>query len=151
MYKGNREAGVDYFDDISNRMADGVFAGQGVDDFEGVKEQINADGLEVKLNCRRCGKTAAVTLEWNELYVVGTNGAGKSLLLPPGWQYSPNNSACYPANLPCSKCAAPLCPQVTPDDARKRVEDAVSQGVVSLPQVQQWQASVGQYRRQSGG
>jgi hypothetical protein len=150
-HKGARHEGGDYFDDIVEREDAGVFGGLGVEDYEGVKESIKDDGIQVRMNCRVCGKEHDVTLEWKELFIVGTNGPGVTLVAPPGWTYSDNNGKLYPANIPCSKCHSPLCPMVTPDEARQRVNDAVSRGVVQVGAVQQWSQQVNMYRQQQGG
>lgn len=152
MFKGARVQGGDYFDDVfrGNDKA-GVFEGIGVDDYENVKETVDQDGLQVRMNCRVCNQAANVTLEWMELYIVGSNGQGLSLLVPTGWAYSPNNASLYPANIPCGKCRAPLCPQITPDEARSRVNDALGRGLIDQAQVRQWQAACAGYRQQQGG
>lgn len=151
MFNGARHQGGDYFDDIANREDAGVFGGLGVEDYEGTKESISSDGLEVKMNCRSCGKEHKVTLEWMELYICGTNMPGAALLKPRGWEYSSNNSKLYPMNVPCSKCGERLCPQVTPDEARQRVNDAVSQGLVPMQALAGWKHQVDMVRGQQGG
>jgi len=150
MFKGARVQGGDYFDDKLTEDAGGVFAGLGIDDYEGVKEQVSPDGLTIRMNCRACNKPREVTLDWKELTIVGSNGPGKSLVMPPGWDYSRNNAKLYPANIPCN-CGAALCPQITPDEAKQRVVDAVSQGLVQPAQVQAWVQQVDLYRQQGGG
>ncbi len=77
------------------------------------------------------------------VYVVGVPGAGKSSIVRHA------THALYPANVPCN-CGAPLCPQITPDEARERVNQAVQQGLVSRPALQQWANQVTQYRQQHG-
>jgi hypothetical protein len=149
-FAGKREDGVDYFDDITSRDDAGIYAGSGIDDYEGLKESVNQDGVQVRMNCRRCGKAHAVTIEWQELYLVGSNGPGKSLLMPRGWQYSPNNHKLYPMNVPCSKCQEPLCPQFTPEEARNRVTDALHRGLIQPQLAQQWQQEVASVRAQGG-
>ncbi len=150
MHKGARVNGADYFDDIAQREDAGVFGGLGVEDYEGVKESIDESGLVIRMNCRSCGKQHDVTLEWKELFMVGSNGPGLSPLMPPGWQYSDNNGKLYPANIPCSKCSNLLCPQVTPDEARDRVNDAVSRGMVPIQALAGWKHQVDMYRSQRG-
>ena len=149
-HKGARVEGGDYFEDFErgNKESGGILSGLGQDDFEEVQESVASDGLQVKMNCRKCGKQHIVTLEWEELYVVGTNGPGVAPLLPTGWQYSENNGRCYPATIHCSKCGeeGALCPQVTPDEARDRVNDAVGRGAVQMGQIQMWKQRVDQHR-----
>lgn len=153
MFKGSRDPGVDYFDDVLRKDDAGVFGGLGIEDYDGLKEEISPEGLKIRMNCRSCGKEHDVTLEWQELYIAGTNGLpGASLLLPNGWQYSQNNGKLYPANIKCSKCPDGfLCPQITPDEARARVNDALSQNLIDPNLLAQWKQQVTMYRQQRGG
>jgi len=151
VFRGQREQGVDYFDDVTgNNDKAGVFEGAGIDDYEGVKETVSPDGVKVRMNCRKCNQAHEVTLEWQELFVVGSNGPGRSLLTPTGWQYSQNNGTLYPTTVTCRKCREPLCPQVTPDEARSRVNDAVSRSLIPMGAVQQWNDQVTAWRSQAG-
>lgn len=148
-FGGQRERGVDYFDDIlGNNDKAGVFEGGGVEDYEGLKETVDSEGLRIRINCRRCNLPHDLTLEWKELFIVGSNGPGKALLKPRGWQYSENNGSLYPADVLCGKCRAPLCPQVTPDEARQRVNDAISRNLVSMGDATQWATEVQSWRGQ---
>lgn len=140
MYKGARHENGDYFDDVMQRQ-EGIHAGMGMDDYEGIKEQIGKDGLAIKMSCRVCNREHSVTLEWPELFIVGLNGSDQPLRLPNGWAYSSANAACYP-NLPCAKCGSPLCPMVTPDEARRHMNTAVSRGFVSQQQVGAWKQHI---------
>jgi hypothetical protein len=151
MHKGARVNGGDYFDDIAQREDAGVFGGLGVEDYEGIKESISPDGLVIRMNCRVCGKQHDVTLEWEELFVVGSNGPGLSPMMPPGWTYSENNAKLYPTNIPCSKCGDKLCPQVTPDEARERVNDAVQRSMIPQQALAGWRHQVAMYRGRQGG
>jgi hypothetical protein len=151
MFSGKRDEGVDYFDDVMKRDDAGIYSGAGHEDYEGIQESVSADGVQILMNCRRCGKRHAVTIEWQELFVVGSNGPGKSLMTPRGWTYSPNNQKLYPMNVPCAKCQEPLCPQFTPDEARSRVNDAAHRGLIPMNLIQQWQAEVNSYRASQGG
>jgi len=150
MFKGARVEAGEYFDEIMKKDAGGVFEGLGIDDYEGVKETVNGDGLQIRMNCRQCNKQHDVTLEWQELFLVASNTPGRSPILPNGWAYSQNNGKVYPANIPCSKCGQPLCPQVTPDEARERVNQGVSQGLIPPQSIQQWGQQVALYRQQHG-
>jgi hypothetical protein len=150
MHKGARVQGADYFDDIGQREDAGVFGGLGVEDYEGIKESIDTDGLVIRMNCRRCNKSHDVTLEWQELFIVGSNGPGLAPMWPPGWAYSENNAKLYPTNIPCSKCQELLCPMVTPDEARERVNDAVARGMIPMQALAAWKHQVAMYRGQRG-
>jgi RNase P subunit RPR2 len=148
-FRGKREPGIDYFDDFTeNNEKAGVFEGTGFDDYEGVKESVSPEGVKVRMSCRKCGQAHELTLEWQELFVVGSNGPGKALLKPRGWEYSENNGALFPTHVFCKKCREPLCPQVTPDEARARVNDAISRNLVPMGQAHQWQAEVASWRGQ---
>jgi len=149
MFKGSRVEEADYFDDVLTKDAGGVFEGLGIDDYESVRESVSADGLKISMNCRKCNKPRDVTLDWQELFLVGSNGPGLTLLKPNGWEYSQNNGKLYPATVQCS-CGGPLCPQITPDEARERVNQAVQQGLVSRQSLQQWGNQVALYRQQHG-
>jgi len=149
-HKGHRVEGADYFDDLAQRQDAGVFGGLGIEDYESVTESMSPDGLVIRMNCRNCGKQHDVTLEWSELFVCGTNAPGLPLLKPRGWEYSQNNAKLYPDNIPCSKCGEKLCPQITPDEARQRVNDAVQRGLVPMQAVAGWKHQVDMLRSQHG-
>lgn len=145
MHQGKREAGVDYFDDVLSETG-GIHEGGGLSDFEDVKEKIVADGLQLQMKCRLCGKAHNVVLEWEELFVVGSNGPGASPLLPANWQYSNNNQDAYTA-IQCSRCHGPgLSPHVTPDEARKIVNQGVSRGFVPPQAVNAWKQRIAMAR-----
>jgi hypothetical protein len=149
-FTGARVDGAEYFDDIADRNDAGIYAGAGVDDYEGLKETVGPEGMQITMNCRKCNKQHQVTLEWQELFLVGNNGPGKSPLVPTGWAYSPNNHDLYPKTVRCSKCAEPLCPHVTPQEARDRVNDAASRGLIPREALAQWTGQVNAYRAQNG-
>lgn len=151
VHRGSRVDGGEYFDDILGRNDDaGVFSGLGIDDYENTKETVGQEGLKVQINCRKCNQRHEIVLEWQELFVVGSNGVGKSLLKPNGWEYSENNGKLYPAHVPCKKCREPLCPQVSPDEARQLVNDAISRNLVSMEAVGHWSNQVQAYRARGG-
>jgi len=143
LHNGARVEGADMFDDFSdtaNREGGGVFGGSlGLAEFEGVKQRTEAQGLMVEISCRKCGARANMTIEWEELYVIGSNGHDVKPLLPRGWQYSPNNAACYPGQCRCG-CGANICPMVTPDEAREQVMIAAQLGYITRNQSQLWRA-----------
>ncbi len=152
VFRGARVDGAEYFDDITGQNEDaGVFAGLGSDDYENTKETVGNEGLKVQMNCRVCNQRHEIVLEWQELFIVGSNGPGRSLLKPTGWEYSENNAKLYPANVPCKKCNAPICPQVSPDEARQLVNDAVSRNLVSSEAAAHWNQQVQSVRASRGG
>lgn len=152
VFRGPRDPGVDYFDDYTGGTNDdgGVFEGGGIKDYENLRESVGPDGVKIRINCRKCNKGHDLTIEWQELFVVGSNGPGKTMLPPSGWQYSENNGTLYPANVHCSKCREPLCPQVTPDEARQRVNDAVSRNLIPMGQAKAWADEVSAWRARNG-
>src|SRR5260221_2529840 len=148
MDKGPRVAGSDYFADVMKRQ-DGIFAGLGQDQYEGIRDEMAADGVNVTMSCRKCGKPRIVTLEWKELVIASMNGPNVPLLLPAGWHYSKENGALYPALQCCSERGdthGMLCPMVTPDEARKYVNDAVTAGLLPAGAVQQWAQQISLHR-----
>lgn len=148
MYKGPREEGVDYFDDVlgDNDQA-GVLEGGGLKDYDRMREQITPEGVSIEMQCRLCGKRATVTMEWFELFVCGTNDAGMPLLMPRGWQYSQNNNTLYCA-IKCRNCSEGYyAVHVTPDEARKYVNSAASRGFVNQGHAQQWKAATDMARQ----
>lgn len=145
MFRGKREAGVDYFDDVLGEVG-GIHEGIGLDDFEGVREKLVPEGLELFMKCKLCGKDHRVILEWEELFVVGSNTPGLPPILPPGWQYSSVNQDAYNA-MSCGKCRGPgVAPHVTPEEARRLVNQGVSRGLVSPQALQMWKQRVAQAR-----
>ena len=141
MFKGKREDGVDYFDDILTEQG-GIHEGRALGEFEGIKEQITPEGLKVTTSCRLCGKKHDVWLDWKELYVVGANGLGAPPLLPEGWDYSENNSDAF-VQLRCSKCNQPgISVHMTPEEARQAVNTAQSRGFIQQQQAAQWRQQV---------
>ena len=149
-FRGARVEGGEYFDDILGADAGGIYDGHGLDDYEGMHETVTPQGVRIRMNCRKCGQQHDVTLDWKELYLVGSNGPGKALLKPRGWEYSPNNGSLYPATVLCSKCRDPLCPQVTPDEAQSRVRDAISRNLIPMGEAQLWQNEVAAWRQANG-
>lgn len=145
MFRGKREQGVDYFDDVLSETG-GIHEGGGLEDFEGVKEKLVTDGLQLQMKCRLCGKAHNVVLEWEELFVVGSNAVGQPPLLPQNWQYSTNNQDAY-TQIQCSRCHNPgLAPHVTPEEARKIVNQGVSRGLVNPQAVNAWKQRVAMAR-----
>jgi hypothetical protein len=134
MWRGPREQGIDYFDDILSGSEGGIHGGAGLSDFDALREKYTADGLAVTLNCKFCGKAHQITLEWPELYIIGLNRAGRPVALPPKWAYSNNNQSAF-VELKCSRCHhAGLAVHVTPDEARRHIQTGMDAGHLS-PQV----------------
>ena len=137
---------ADEYDEFSDILGDndegGVFAGSGHKNFENVRQTTQADGVKVELQCRSCGKPAAVVMEWPELFIIGTNGPNVPVLLPPGYQLSQNNKSVFTA-VNCPKCSKPsLAVHVTPDEAARHVNTAMKMGLMNPAQVEQLKAFV---------
>lgn len=145
-HRGSRIDQADYFDDVLSGSVGGIYEGGGLGAYEGIQEQVAKNGIDIKMSCRACNKEHVVTVEWHELHAIGSNGPGVAPLIPAGWQYSQNTGAVYPANIGCSGCRAPLCPQLTPDEARIRVNDAASRGLIGPQQLAAWDQMVRQHR-----
>ncbi len=158
MHNGKRIEGGEYFDDVLERGGvggmghAGILQSAGLDDYDNVAESIQQDGLAVKINCRRCGSSRGITLEWPELYQVGSNVPGTAPLLPKGWQFSRNNGTAVFMH-PCPSCSNPngLAIHLTPEEARRHVTSAVDAGLVSKPAVQAWGQAVARLRSQYRG
>jgi ribosomal protein S27E len=125
---------TDEFADYLNDTNCGVLEGNGRQDFDKVRQQTKPEGLEAQVQCRFCGTGVGIVLEWPELYTIASNGPGKSLLLPPNWQYSNNNKSVF-FQTNCHKCANPgFAVHVTPDEAARHVKTALQMGLLQ-PQV----------------
>jgi len=119
----------------------GILGGNALQQYEGLRETMEADGVKVGISCRWCGKPSVITLEWPELFVVGANGPNRQVIAPPGWQFSPNNLTMYVA-LACQQCnnngnpkeTPGLAVHVTPDEARKYFTTATTRGFVTPQQ-----------------
>jgi len=150
-WRGAREQNVDYFDDIlGDNKNTGVFDGMGIDDYDRVKQEIAPDGVHVGLNCRVCNKRSRVTVSWEELFYVGSNGGGQPLVLPAGWFKSDENMDCY-VQLQCGRCHnMGFAPHFTPDEARGLIKQAANSGFVTPQQVAQWKQKIAMYRGAAG-
>ena len=136
-----REPNVDYFDDFLSETG-GIHGGRALDALETVSESITRDGLNVKVTCSLCGREHMVTLEWEELFVVGNNGPGRPPILPANWHYSQNNQDAY-VQLRCSSCNGPgIAVHELPADAQEACMTARRRGYISDAQIAQWQQSL---------
>jgi hypothetical protein len=98
---------------------------------------LNDDGLVVGTTCARCHKSVSVTLEYHELYDVGTNGPGATLAIPPGWE-SRNQGDFYPTTINCPACSAMLTPAITSEAARESLVAALAKGLLPSGQIERW-------------
>jgi len=147
MYKGSREQGVDYFDDVlGNNDEAGILKGQGLADFDSVKEQITPEGVAVsQLSCHSCGTKKNITISWEELFYVSQNRPGGPLMLPEGWSRSERNMSCY-IQMKCPKCGeAGFAVHYTPDEARNRLRQASDAGFIDQAMVTEWAQKIAMY------
>jgi hypothetical protein len=148
MYRGAREQGVDYFDDVlGNNQEAGVLGGAGLDFQDRVTEKITPEGVVIEqLCCRQCGRQRNMTIPYQELYFVAHNGPGKPLILPQGWFRSEVNMTCYVA-VPCGACGAPegYAVHYAPEEAAKLVGQAQRSGFIPPQTMAQWQQTLASY------
>ncbi len=154
-FKGQRIAGVDYFDDIMGdnsipAIFDTDLGGGGMRDYEKVSATPNAQGIEVNMHCRACPMPAKIDIDWAELFLVAM--APRSGVLPDGWRRSEANAAAYP-DLRCN-CGAVCAPIISPDWAQKQIDAALRGGLLNIqvlqnnPQVRQVQGLLNQQAAQ---
>lgn len=158
MHKGKRVQGAEYFDDIVERGGvggvgnAGILQSAGLDDYDGVSEKVQPDGVAIEINCRFCNSKRGIVLEWPELYQVGSNVPGAPPLLPPGWRFSQNNgTAAFIHQCPACSQREGLAIHMTPEEARRHVTSAVEAGIISKPAVQAWGQQVARLRGQYRG
>lgn len=158
MNPGVRSEGADYFDDVleaeESAGAGGILDSAGLRDYDRVRSAVRRDGLEVRMNCRHCNSTRDVTIVWQELMQVAGNSQGAPPVLPQNWRYSPNNQTAYEP-IACPKCGKPegFAVHLTPEEARKHVNQGVTAGYVNphhAAQVHQQVAAM-QAQRSRGG
>lgn len=149
MHAGARIDGGDYFDDLfesGGGESQSVLSGMGLADFDNVREKVTAEGLQAQTNCRNCGRGAVVTIGWDELFYIGSNGPGLRPILPSGWGKSQANGTCY-CQLRCGGCGEPgIALHLTPDEAQKRFGQGMQSGFVSPDQARIWQGAVKSHR-----
>jgi hypothetical protein len=147
MFKGSREQGVDYFDDVLGNNDDGgILQGLGLNDFDSVRERVAPQGIVIdQASCHRCGHKKNLEITWEELFYVSQNRPGGPLMLPEGWSRSDQNMTCY-IQLKCPKCSeAGFAVHYTPDEARNRLRQAADSGFVNEPMAQQWAQKIAMY------
>jgi hypothetical protein len=156
-YKGKRIGDAEYFDDILSSGGvgglgnAGILGGMGLDDYDSVRERVEAEGLFVQLNCRFCNRERAITVEWPELYQIGSNAPGLPVLMPQGWRFSPNNGTAFLAH-GCPACGQPgLTLHMTPDEARRHVENAVQATLIPPQAIASWRQHIAALRSQFRG
>jgi len=139
---------VNDFDDFQDIFSDdtgGTLESPGLRDYDNVRQEVVPEGLTVQVPCRYCGKGHKVTMEWHELYVVGSNQPNVTPIMPPGYRRS-NQGTVY-LEMGCAKCGNPgVAIHITPDEAARHVTTAVKTGFVSKDQAAAWGQQVMQAR-----
>lgn len=143
---GARIHGADYFDDMTG--VGGILESKGLDDYEGLKEEVKPEGIEVKLNCWGCNRPREVVIEWPEVILVAENKQGAPPVLPPGWKYSANNHTAYIA-FNCRGCGQHegIAVHMTPQEAQEHVKRGLGAGFVNPQQIQAIRQKMAPYRR----
>jgi hypothetical protein len=156
MHKGPRVAGGEYFDDvvlntgIGGLGSDaGILHGRGLDDYDGLTEQVLPEGVQVEMNCRRCNRKQGIVLEWPEIFIVASNTPQLPPIAPRGWMYSPNNGTVALIQR-CPGCGAQegLALHVSPQEARTYLKSASEAGIVTKEQLHVWGQGVAGLRAQ---
>ena len=146
LYRGHREDGCDYFDDVmGDNDVPAIFAtpGGGLGEYESIKTEATPDGMAVRMHCRPpgCGQPRGIEITWAELFIIAN--APQTGILPDGWARSETNASCYPA-IQC-RCGQPIAPMISPGWAGRQLNDALQanqtsqQALAQDPQVQRLQ------------
>jgi hypothetical protein len=155
IYRGSREQGADYFDDVmGDNETPEMFrtAMGGIGEYEGVKTSASPQGILITMHCRPpgCGKPRQALVTWGELFVIAH--APQTNILPSGWRISEVNHAPVP-ELQCN-CGQPFQPVCPPDWAYRQVNLALQGNVITQqqlladPVVRQVQGSMQQAQQQ---
>lgn len=133
-FKGSRQGGSDYFDDImADNRVPAMFetAGNtGMAAYEAITQQQTEQGIHITMHCRPpgCGNQRGIDISWAELFVVAN--APRTGILPEGWKKSNHNHMAYP-DLRCS-CSEPVVAMIPCDEAAKLCDQAFKSGVTSF-------------------
>ncbi len=136
MYRGSREHGADYFDDVmgDNKQPEMFRTDMGgFGEYEGIKTASTPEGIKVTMHCRPpgCGKPRECLFTWGELFVIAH--APQTNILPPDWRVSEvNNAPCPSLKCNCGEPFEPICP---PDWAMRQVQLAGQNGLLSQQQL----------------
>lgn len=146
MNNGVRSDGADYFDDVleaeENAGSGGILDSAGLRGYDKVKTSVKLKGPQVRMDCRNCGNTRDVNLEWPEIMQVAGNMQGADPILPQGWKYSPINHTAY-TTLRCPACGKDgFSVHVTPEEAQLHVKQGIAAGFVDGRQAQAIQQRV---------
>jgi len=148
MHKGARVENGDYFDDRLTSKDGGILQSDGLTDYDGIDTKLTENGYEVTRNCSACGVKRKITLEFHEMFQVGSNRPGIPVLLPKDWEFSPNNGTAF-VNLPCNHCGQKgLAVHVTPQEAQKVYTSAADSGLIPKAAIMQHQQQMLMMRQQ---
>ncbi len=127
---------VDDDDDLEG--GGGILNSAGLRDYENVSTRLAPEGVNVKLNCRRCNKPRIVTLEWAEVAAIANNGPGLMPLFPAGWSFSPQNKTPY-VSMKCPSCGneTGFAIHLPVPEAQQHIKTGIASGAVDPGLVQQ--------------
>ncbi len=111
----------------------GVLGGEGGTFLEKVTTSTTPAGIASKCTCGQCSRQCVVTVGYEEAVI------GSLKLMPPDWQYDQRSNSIYP-NVACGACPYLLKLLFTPQELKRHVERAVSEGLLPRQQVQAWLA-----------
>lgn len=135
----------DDFQDVFSDETGGSLESPGLKDYDNVRQSVETNGLGVQIACRYCGRGHKITLEWHELYVIGSNQPNVAPIVPPGYKRSNQGTVYIEFN--CARCGNPgVAVHITPDEAVRHVNTAVQTGLVTQEQAAAWGQQVRQAR-----
>jgi hypothetical protein len=114
----------------------GSLAGGGTSNHFGTQTSNAREGMQYKVHCDNCGTPNLITVNWQELIIVGSG------MVPPGWKYE--NGRLFP-NLGCANgnCGFICTVNITPDEASRHVNAAIQAQVINSDFVHQVRAQLG--------
>lgn len=136
IFRGARQEGAEYFDDImGDNSTPEIFRTDqgGIGAYDSVQAQAGPTGMTIVMHCRPpgCGHRRNVILSWPELFVVAY--APQTDFLPPDWDFSAANQSPYP-KVTCP-CGEPVAPMIPCDWAMRQVSQAIQNQVVTQQQL----------------
>jgi len=148
MYRGARQEGADYFDDVVDAQeGGGVFkGGTGLGGYEGkVREEITPEGVVYRgVRCEGCGLARDVWVTYQELFFLAQNGPNRPLILPENWGYS-DQEADFELKAACPKCSSVFELHVELEEARNRFNQGFQNGYIPPQVLEGWKQRVLQF------
>lgn len=114
----------------------GVFAGSGFDGYETAETTAEPSGVAVRIDCRRCGATCNMAIEYPELVAVAHGVSPQAaygqhyervVKEPVKWAWSQRDEAWHP-DVRCPNCRGFAAPIFTSAEAREHVIKARTSG-----------------------